>query len=61
MVGLSPSSGKVVWNPTRSRGRGADDMLLTQAGLWIASDNFQGAGKCGGVSGHAGICFMPYG
>jgi hypothetical protein len=61
MVGLSPSSGKVVWNPTRSRGRGADDMLLTQAGLWIASDNFQGADKCGGVSGHAGICFMPYG
>jgi hypothetical protein len=61
MVGLSPANGGVVWNPTRARGLGADDMLLTSAGLWIASDNFKGASQCGGVSGHAGICFMPYG
>jgi len=60
MVGLSPSNGAVVWNPTRARGLGADDMLVTGAGLWIASDNAFGASRCGGVSGHAGICFMPY-
>jgi hypothetical protein len=61
MVGLSPAAGAVVWNPTRSRGLGADGMLITRAGLWIASDTFNNADKCGGVSGHAGICFMPYG
>jgi hypothetical protein len=60
MAGLSPSSGAIVWNPTRSRGLGADDMLVTGAGLWIASDNAFGSSKCGGVGGHAGICFMPY-
>jgi len=36
-------------------------MLLTSAGLWTASDNFDGSDTCGGVSGHAGICFLPYG
>jgi hypothetical protein len=35
-------------------------MLLTSAGLWIARDNLQGTDTCGGVSGHAGICFPPY-
>jgi hypothetical protein len=44
----------------RARGEGADDMLVTSAGLWIASDNFGGANTCGGVSGHAGICFLQY-
>jgi len=60
MEGLSPTTGLLTFNPTRSRGLGADDMLLTSAGLWIASDNFDGADKCGGVSGHSGICFLPY-
>ena len=60
MAGLAPSNGAIVWNPTRSRGLGADDMLVTGAGLWIASDNAFGSSKCGGVGGHAGICFMPY-
>ena len=60
MVGLSPSSGAVVYNPTRARGFGADDMLVTSAGLWIASDTAFSASQCGGVSGHAGICFLPY-
>ncbi len=60
MAGLSPSSGAIVWNPTRARGLGADDMLVTGAGLWIASDNAFGSSQCGGVGGHAGICFMPY-
>ena len=63
MVGLSPGNGSVAFNPTRSRGLGADDMLVTSRGLWIASDNFDanktGSDKCGGVSGHSGICFLP--
>jgi hypothetical protein len=45
---------------SRSRGHGADDMLLTSAGLWIASDNFGGGTSCGGESGFSGICFLPY-
>jgi hypothetical protein len=45
---------------SRSRGRGADDLLGTSAGLWIASDNFGGGTSCGGQAGFAGICFLPY-
>jgi hypothetical protein len=60
MVGLSPRHGEVVWNPTRSRGLGADDMLVTPAGLWIASDNADRATTCGRSGGHAGICFLPF-
>ena len=44
---------------SRDRGLGADDMLLTTAGLWIASDNSDGAQRCGGVA-TSGICFLPY-
>jgi hypothetical protein len=61
MVGLSPSTGAVVFNPTRGRGFGADDMLVTSAGLWIASDNAFSADNCAHIGGHAGICFLPYG
>jgi hypothetical protein len=60
MAGLSPRNGALVYDPTRSRGFGADDMLITRAGLWIASDNFAGADFCGGVSAHSGICLLPY-
>jgi hypothetical protein len=61
MVGLSPANGTtVVLNPTRSRGFGADDMVITSAGLWIASDNAFGANACGHVHNLAGICFLPY-
>jgi hypothetical protein len=60
MEGLSPLTGLLTFNPKRSRGLGADDMLVTSAGLWIASDNYNNADMCGGVSGHAGICFLPY-
>jgi hypothetical protein len=40
-------------------------MLVTNQGLWIASDNLIDSDgtlsqKCGGVTGHAGICFLPY-
>jgi hypothetical protein len=45
---------------SRARGLGADDMLVTSTGLWIASDNFDGSDSCGGVSGLAGICFLAY-
>ena len=69
LAGLAPGTtgGSLILNSTgkaglysRSRGHGADDMLLTSAGLWIASDNFGGRTSCGSVSGYAGICFLPY-
>jgi hypothetical protein len=66
MEGLSPADGSLLLNSagtslyTRARGLGADDMLLTSAGLWIASDNAGGAQTCAGVYGLAGICFLPY-
>jgi hypothetical protein len=67
MGGFDPANGALLMNSagtaglySRGRGHGADDMLLTSAGLWIASDNFEGTNTCGGVSGHAGICFLPY-
>ena len=67
MEGLNPSSGALFVNSagsagyySRARGLGADDMLVTSAGLWIASDNLDGSDTCGGASGHAGICFLPY-
>jgi hypothetical protein len=58
--GLSPTDGHLTFNPTRARGLGADDMLDTLAGLWIASDNMNNGVQCAGKSGHAGICFLPY-
>lgn len=69
MEGLSPTNGDLYLskgNPPsgyyeRSRGLGADDMLLTHAGLWIASDNEGHSQTCGFVSGLSGICFLPYG
>jgi hypothetical protein len=60
VVGLNPATGAVTYNPTRGRGLGADEMVVTSAGLWIGSDNFNGTDTCGGVHGHAGICFLPY-
>ncbi len=67
MEGLSPTTGNLYLNSgktagyyTRARGYGADDMLLTTAGLWIASDNYHNSNQCGGKYGHAGICFLPY-
>ncbi len=67
MEGLSPANGHLYVNATgtagyytRARGLGADDMLLTSAGLWVASDNKFDSQICGGVKGLAGICFLPY-
>ena len=45
---------------SRGRGLGADDMLVTSAGLWIASDDEGATDTCGNASGLAGICFLPY-
>ncbi len=66
MEGLDPANGALYINSagtagyySRARGLGADDMLVTSAGLWIASDNFDGSSSCGQVSGLAGICFLP--
>ena len=59
MAGLNPTTGALFTNSagtagyySRARGLGADDMLITGAGLWIASDNFEGSASCGGVQGH---------
>jgi hypothetical protein len=67
MEGLDPANGDLYVNKagsagyySRARGLGADDMLITSAGLWIASDNFDDSQMCGGADGLAGICFLPY-
>ncbi|HUC58319.1 MAG TPA: hypothetical protein VMA95_13025 [Streptosporangiaceae bacterium] len=57
--GLSPVDGSLTFNPTRARGLGADDMLMTSEGLWIASDDYDQSNACGGVSNLAGICLLP--
>ena len=60
MAGLELTNGnRTQGRYSRARGLGADDMLRTAAGLWIASDNFDGSVTCGGVPGHAGICSSP--
>lgn len=59
---ISPVNGLVTsWNPTRARGLGADDLLMSTspAGLWIASDNRSNtANACAGAR-HPGICLLP--
>jgi len=67
MEGLDPANGALYINSggtagyySRGRGVGADDMMITSAGLWIASDNAQNTSTCGGVGIHSGICFLPY-
>jgi hypothetical protein len=65
MTGFTPGgslltkAGGTAGRYSRARGHGADDMLRTPAGLWIASDNFDDSVTCGDVTGHAGICFLP--
>jgi hypothetical protein len=63
IAALSSTTGQALsWNPTRALGHGADDMLLTSGGLWVASDNYTDgqAQQCGGHPKHGGICFFPY-
>jgi hypothetical protein len=57
---LDPASGHSVPGPSRGRGLGADDVLVTTGGVWIASDNQANTSTCGGKSGHMGICYLPY-
>jgi hypothetical protein len=65
MAGLDPATGALLLNQAgtalyvRSRGLGADDELVTSAGLWVASDNQQGSQMCANVQNLAGICFLP--
>ena len=47
MAGISATTGLLNDNPTRARGNGADDELVTAAGLWIGSDNAQNSSNCG--------------
>ena len=51
------SNGQAVFSMSRAN---ADDMLVTNGGLWIASTNRFGMNVCSHVGGHAGICFLPY-
>jgi hypothetical protein len=67
MEGLDPANGNLYVTPdnsagyySRDRGLGADDMLTTSGGLWIASDNLSASQMCGGVQNLSGICFLPY-
>jgi hypothetical protein len=56
---IDPTTGQATdWNPTRDRGQGADDLLITGAGLWVASDTYLNSVNCAGVK-HPGICFLP--
>ncbi len=69
LAGLAPgpAGGSLILNQadtaglySRSRGHGSDDMVITGAGLWIASDNFGGKTACGGQAGFSGLCLLPY-
>jgi hypothetical protein len=71
---INPATGKALsWDPERTRGVGAKELLLTPAGLWVGSDTGYG-GKLGcsspggpnndscaghGLEDHAGIGFLP--
>jgi hypothetical protein len=56
---LSPTTGLAQTGPDRGRGLGADDLLRTTDGLWIASDNQANTSMCAGKAGHPGLCFLP--
>lgn len=57
--GINPTTGRATaWNPDRSRGIGADDLVLAFGGLWVADDNQNAVTGCGHEF-HPGICFLP--
>ena len=63
LAAISATTGKALsWNPTRSLGIGAQDIEVTSAGVWVASDTWSDglAQRCGGQTRHGGICFLPY-
>jgi hypothetical protein len=52
---LDPVTGLALpWNPTKDRGVGGKDLLLTPAGLWVASDTIHIGGEI-----HERLAFMP--
>lgn len=57
---VDPTTGSYQSGPSRGRGLGANDLVRTSAGLWIASDNQANTAGCGtATSGRMGICFLP--
>jgi hypothetical protein len=52
---IDPRSGKALsWNPTKDRGEGGRDFLVTARGLWVASDTNVIAGET-----HKKIALLP--
>ncbi len=57
IASMDPRTGLVTaWNPTRSLGVGSHQLLVTGAGLWVASDTWKdgNAQICGGQLKHGG-------
>jgi len=55
IAALAPASGAALdWNPGKTRGVGGKDLLLTQAGLWVASDGARIGGEL-----HEKLAFLP--
>jgi hypothetical protein len=52
---IDPNRGKALsWNPGKTRGIGGKDLLMTSAGLWVASDGARIGGEL-----HDDIALMP--
>lgn len=52
---ISPTTGTALaWNPTKDLGVGGKDLLLTSAGLWVASDTTTIGGEV-----HERLAFLP--
>ena len=52
---IHPVTGKALpWNPTKGRGEGGKDLLITRHGLWVVSDTTMIGGET-----HERIALMP--